>query len=134
MDGVSDASATQDEPSRDSLVNRELPEMTLSKGDEISNTAPPVPTPHYLDATGRALFRFEVEGRAVGVFSSFFPCQVRVLFGGLVRFPSFNQLAVAFLSFIFLISLVEISSCPAFQVPFGQLYPQKIVLILCRLH
>jgi sorbose reductase len=51
--------------SRESLVNRQLPEMTLSTGDETSKTALPLPIPHYLDATGRALYRFSVEGNAI---------------------------------------------------------------------
>jgi sorbose reductase len=53
------------EPTRESLVSRQLPEMTLSTGDETSKTAPPLPIPHYLDATGRALYRFSVEGNAI---------------------------------------------------------------------
>lgn len=54
-----------EEPTRSGLVNRQLPEMTLSTGDEASMTAPPPPIPHYLDTTGRALYRFAVEGTAV---------------------------------------------------------------------
>jgi hypothetical protein len=50
------------------LTSRQLPEMALSKGDEISFTAPPAPIPHYLDATGRAVWRFSVEGVGVGMF------------------------------------------------------------------
>lgn len=56
-----------DEPTRSSLVSRQLPEMVLSKGDESSMTAPPPPFPHYLDATGRAVYRFAVEGNAVSM-------------------------------------------------------------------
>jgi hypothetical protein len=57
----------RNEPTRDSLTSRQLPEMTLSKGDEISLTAAPPPIPHYLDATGRALHRFSVEGVGIGM-------------------------------------------------------------------
>jgi hypothetical protein len=41
--------------------------MLLSTGDETSMTAPPAPIPHYLDTTGRALYRFAVEGTAVSM-------------------------------------------------------------------
>ncbi|KAI9834055.1 MAG: hypothetical protein M1819_003340 [Sarea resinae] len=50
---------------RDALTNRKLPEMQLSDGSFGSMTGPPPPMPHYLDATGRALRRFAVEGNAV---------------------------------------------------------------------
>jgi sorbose reductase len=43
--------------------------MTLSTGDETSLTGPPPPTPHYLNAEGRARLRFEVEGNAVFVLT-----------------------------------------------------------------
>jgi sorbose reductase len=59
--------SSQDEPSRSSLVNRQLPEMRVSTGDETSMTAPPPPIPRYLDGTGRALYRFAVEGNAVSM-------------------------------------------------------------------
>ncbi|KAF2429320.1 NAD(P)-binding protein [Tothia fuscella] len=51
--------------SREDLTSRQLPEMTLSTGDETSNTAAPPPMPHYLDNTGRALYRFGIEGCGV---------------------------------------------------------------------
>lgn len=46
---------------RESLTARVLPFMTLSDGSESSQTAPPAPLPHYLNAEGRALARFAVE-------------------------------------------------------------------------
>jgi hypothetical protein len=72
----------QNEPSRESLTARQLPEMTLSTGDETSLTAAPPPIPHYLDATGRALHRFSVEGVGISTLkpisvplqSTFPPC------------------------------------------------------------
>ncbi|KAL9534697.1 NADP-dependent mannitol dehydrogenase [Sphaerulina musiva] len=50
---------------RESLTARVLPFMTLSDGSESSQTAPPAPLPHYLNAEGRALARFAVEGNVV---------------------------------------------------------------------
>ena len=50
---------------RDALVNRQLPEMVLSDGSPASLTGPPPPMPHYLNAEGRAMKRFEVEGNAI---------------------------------------------------------------------
>lgn len=40
--------------------------MTLSDGSPASLTRPPPPMPHYLNAEGRALARFAVEGNVVG--------------------------------------------------------------------
>jgi hypothetical protein len=65
--GVVSSQTIEDEPTRSGLVNRQLPEMRLSTGDEASMTAPPPPMPHYLDATGRARFRFAIEGNAVSM-------------------------------------------------------------------
>lgn len=50
---------------RDALVNRQLPEMQLSDGSASSMTGPPPPAPHYLNAEGRARYRFAVEGNAI---------------------------------------------------------------------
>ncbi|OCL08343.1 NAD(P)-binding protein [Glonium stellatum] len=50
---------------RDALVNRKLPEMQLSDGSSSSFTASPPPPPHYLNAGGRAQYRFAVEGNAI---------------------------------------------------------------------
>lgn len=50
---------------RDSLTSRTLPFMTLSDGSEASATGPPPPLPHYLNAEGRALARFAVEGNII---------------------------------------------------------------------
>ncbi|KAL1617935.1 hypothetical protein SLS54_007468 [Diplodia seriata] len=50
---------------RDALVNRQLPEMQLSDGSAASMTGPPPPAPHYLNAEGRARYRFSVEGNAI---------------------------------------------------------------------
>ncbi|KXS96039.1 hypothetical protein AC578_2272 [Pseudocercospora eumusae] len=50
---------------RDKLTSRTLPFMTLSDGSEASMTGPPAPLPHYLNAEGRALARFAVEGNVV---------------------------------------------------------------------
>lgn len=52
---------------RDALVNRQLPEMQLSDGSSSSLTAPPPPPPHYLNAEGRAAYRFNVEGNAISM-------------------------------------------------------------------
>lgn len=40
--------------------------MKLSDGSEFSMTGPPPPFPHYLNAEGRAVARFAVEGNVVG--------------------------------------------------------------------
>ncbi|GAB7366601.1 hypothetical protein MBLNU230_g8586t1 [Neophaeotheca triangularis] len=50
---------------RENLSKRAIPFMTLSDGSEASATAPPPPMPHYLNAEGRALARFAVEGNVV---------------------------------------------------------------------
>ncbi|KAK4635058.1 NADP-dependent mannitol dehydrogenase [Fulvia fulva] len=50
---------------RDDLTSRTLPFMKLSDGSEASMTSPPPPLPHYLNAEGRALARFAVEGNVV---------------------------------------------------------------------
>ena len=50
---------------RDALTDRVLPFMTLSDGSEASSTGPPPPLPHYLNAEGRAIARFAVEGNVV---------------------------------------------------------------------
>ncbi|USW48145.1 Putative short-chain dehydrogenase/reductase SDR, NAD(P)-binding domain superfamily [Septoria linicola] len=50
---------------RDALTSRTLPFMTLSDGSESSMTGPPPPIPHYLNAEGRVLARFAVEGNVV---------------------------------------------------------------------
>ncbi|EGP88311.1 unnamed protein product [Zymoseptoria tritici ST99CH_1A5] len=50
---------------RDSLTSRTLPFITLSDGSLASKTGPPPPLPHYLNAEGRALARFAVEGNVV---------------------------------------------------------------------
>lgn len=51
---------------RDALSSRKIPFMELSDGSSSASlTAPPPPLPHYLNAEGRALARFAVEGNAV---------------------------------------------------------------------
>ncbi|KAI4730383.1 NAD(P)-binding protein [Aureobasidium sp. EXF-10728] len=50
---------------RDALSSRAIPFMELSDGTDASLTAPPPPLPHYLNAEGRAMARFAVEGNAV---------------------------------------------------------------------
>ncbi|CAK3887811.1 probable D-arabinitol 2-dehydrogenase [Lecanosticta acicola] len=50
---------------RNDLSSRVLPFMSLSDGSEASMTGPPPPLPHYLNAEGRALARFAVEGNVV---------------------------------------------------------------------
>ncbi|KEQ99925.1 hypothetical protein AUEXF2481DRAFT_1393 [Aureobasidium subglaciale EXF-2481] len=50
---------------RDALSSRAIPFMELSDGSDASLTAPPPPLPHYLNAEGRAMARFAVEGNAV---------------------------------------------------------------------
>ncbi|PIB01709.1 putative NADP-dependent mannitol dehydrogenase [Cercospora beticola] len=50
---------------RDALTSRTLPFMTLSDGSESSLAGPPPPLPHYLNAEGRALARFAVEGNLI---------------------------------------------------------------------
>ncbi|KAI5240563.1 NAD(P)-binding protein [Aureobasidium subglaciale] len=50
---------------RDALSSRAIPFMELSDGSNASLTAPPPPLPHYLNAEGRAMARFAVEGNAV---------------------------------------------------------------------
>lgn len=52
---------------RDDLTSRTLPFMKLSDGSEASMTSPPPPLPHYLNAEGRALARFAVEGNVVSM-------------------------------------------------------------------
>jgi sorbose reductase len=51
---------------RDGLTARTIPFMELSDGSATSLTAPPAPLPHYLNAEGRAIARFSVEGNVVG--------------------------------------------------------------------
>jgi sorbose reductase len=51
---------------RDGLTARTIPIMELSDGSATSLTAPPAPLPHYLNAEGRAIARFSVEGNVVG--------------------------------------------------------------------
>lgn len=43
--------------------------MELSNGADTSLTAPPPPLPHYLNAEGRAMARFAVEGNAVSMYT-----------------------------------------------------------------
>ncbi|KAK3115690.1 hypothetical protein LTR53_004706 [Teratosphaeriaceae sp. CCFEE 6253] len=50
---------------RDSLTSREIQFMELSDGSAASLTGPPPPLPHYLNAEGRAIARFAVEGNVV---------------------------------------------------------------------
>lgn len=50
---------------RDNLTTRTIPFMELSDGSDSSLTAPPAPLPHYLNAEGRSMARFAVEGNAV---------------------------------------------------------------------
>ncbi|KAG9523080.1 NAD(P)-binding protein, partial [Aureobasidium melanogenum] len=50
---------------RAALSARAIPFMELSNGTDTSLTAPPPPLPHYLNAEGRAMARFAVEGNAV---------------------------------------------------------------------
>ncbi|KAG9947540.1 NAD(P)-binding protein, partial [Aureobasidium melanogenum] len=50
---------------RAALSARAIPFMELSNGTDASLTAPPPPLPHYLNAEGRAMARFAVEGNAV---------------------------------------------------------------------
>ncbi|KEQ73209.1 NAD(P)-binding protein [Aureobasidium namibiae CBS 147.97] len=50
---------------RNALSARAIPFMELSDGSDASLTAPPPPLPHYLNAEGRAMARFAVEGNAV---------------------------------------------------------------------
>lgn len=50
---------------RQALTARSIPHMTLSSGDASSMTGPPPPMPHYLNAEGRAIRRFAVEGVAI---------------------------------------------------------------------
>ena len=59
----------EDANAREALVNRKLPEMVLSDGTLASLTAPPLPMPHYLNAEGRAMKRFAVEGNAIGALT-----------------------------------------------------------------
>lgn len=51
---------------REDLTSRTLPFMELSDGTEASMTGPPAPLPHYLNAEGRSMARFAVEGNIVG--------------------------------------------------------------------
>lgn len=53
---------------RDALSSRAIPFMELSDGSAASLTAPPPPLPHYLNAEGRAMARFAVEGNAVSKY------------------------------------------------------------------
>lgn len=53
---------------RDALSSRAIPFMELSDGSAASLTAPPPPLPHYLNAEGRAMARFAVEGNAVSTY------------------------------------------------------------------
>ncbi|KAH0275467.1 NAD(P)-binding protein, partial [Aureobasidium melanogenum] len=50
---------------RAALSARAIPFMELSNGTDASLTAPPPPLPHYLNAEGRAMARFAVEGNAI---------------------------------------------------------------------
>lgn len=53
---------------REALSSRAIPFMELSDGSAASLTAPPPPLPHYLNAEGRAMARFAVEGNAVSKY------------------------------------------------------------------
>jgi sorbose reductase len=50
---------------RDNLTTRKIEFMELSDGSDASLTAPPAPLPHYLNAEGRAIARFAIEGNVV---------------------------------------------------------------------
>jgi hypothetical protein len=50
---------------RENLTTRTIPFMELSDGSAASLTAPPAPLPHYLNAEGRAIARFAIEGNVV---------------------------------------------------------------------
>lgn len=50
---------------REALTSSSIPHMTLSSGVASSMTGPPAPMPHYLNAEGRAIKRFAVEGVAI---------------------------------------------------------------------
>jgi hypothetical protein len=56
-----------DDPPTDraALVNRQLPEMTLSNGNPLSNTAPPPPPHANVSPAETARNRFCVKGNAV---------------------------------------------------------------------
>lgn len=54
---------------RAALFARAIPFMQLSNGTDTSLTAPPPPLPHYLNAEGRAMARFAVEGNAVSMYN-----------------------------------------------------------------
>lgn len=54
---------------REDLTSRTLPFMKLSDGSETSMTGPPAPLPHYLNAEGRSMARFAVEGNIVSTSS-----------------------------------------------------------------
>lgn len=54
-----------DNADRDALVNRMLPEMTLSDGSPSSLTSPPPRMPSGLSAEARAKLRFSVQGNAI---------------------------------------------------------------------
>ena len=56
---------------RDSLTTRTIEFMELSDGSDASLTAPPAPLPHYLNAEGRAIARFAVEGNVVSKWFHF---------------------------------------------------------------
>ena len=57
--------AASNDDARAALTSRILPEMTFSDGSSSSMTGPPPPMPHYLNAEGRAVKRFGVEGNAI---------------------------------------------------------------------
>lgn len=54
---------------RAALSARAIPFMELSNGTDTSLTAPPPPLPHYLNAEGRAMARFAIEGNAVSMYN-----------------------------------------------------------------
>ena len=62
---------TESKTNRDALKDRQLPEMTFSTGLPSSLTGPPDPVPQDLDADGRALYRFAVEGNAISTLTTF---------------------------------------------------------------
>lgn len=60
---------------RDNLTTRTIPFMELSDGSDASLTAPPAPLPHYLNAEGRAIARFAVEGNVVSKLILIYLCR-----------------------------------------------------------